>query len=389
MHLLYNAYYRDIQNDIAIIDADSNISLSYKELFNEIKKIHLEDKKLIFLFCDNSLESVLIYLAALYNKNPIALFDKNLSNDKKKCLCEKYQPDIIYNADIKYNKSKEYLINDNLSLLLSTSGSTGSSKLVRLSNKNIKSNAISIVKILDIKREDINITSLPIHYSYGLSLLNTSLISGSKIILTNDNLLNKSFWDKFRDNKCNTFAGVPYSYSILKKLNIDKLNIPTLKILTQAGGKLNDSDLIYFNEFIKNRNGKFYVMYGQTEATARIAILPYDKLSSKIGCVGKAIFNGKIEIENNQVVYYGDNVMMGYADDYNDLVKGDELNGKLYTGDLGYLDEDNFLKITGRNKRICKIVGFRINLDEIQNFLMKNGNTAIIEKNNIIYVFCV
>ncbi len=172
-----------------------------------------------------------------------------------------------------------------------------------------------------------------------------------------------------------SFAGVPYTFAMLKRINFDKIELPTLRTMTQAGGKLSEEYIRHFLSYATKNRVKFFVMYGQTEATARISYVPAEKLSQKIGSIGIPIPGGEVKIINDgievtrpneigEIVYKGNNVMMGYAENRKDLSKGDELNGVLFTGDLGYKDEDEFLYVTGRLKRFIKIFGLRVNLDE-------------------------
>jgi acyl-coenzyme A synthetase/AMP-(fatty) acid ligase len=172
-----------------------------------------------------------------------------------------------------------------------------------------------------------------------------------------------------------------------------------LHTLTQAGGKLHTDMVAHFHALMKERGGRFYVMYGQTEATARIAILPSDKLPEKLGSAGKAIEGGTLEVEAEpgvtnepgvagEIVYRGPNVMMGYATGRADLSRGDELKGTLRTGDAGYLDTDGYLFLTGRRKRDAKVLGLRLNLDEVEEMLRPYGPTAVISGNEKLIIYC-
>ena len=174
----------------------------------------------------------------------------------------------------------------------------------------------------------------------------------------------------------------------LKRIGFDKIEIPTLKYFTQAGGKLSEEFIKHFNEYALEKKIKFYVMYGQTEATARITYVPPEKLNDKIGSIGISIPKGELKIMNDgveinnpseigEIVYKGDNVMLGYAETLDDLSKGDELNGFLSTGDLGYKDEDGYFYVTGRMKRFIKIFGLRINLDEVQKMIENHFKISV------------
>ncbi len=290
-------------------------------------------------------------------------------------------------------------LHPDLALLLSTSGSTGSPRFVRLTHRNLEANAESISQVLDIGSADCAISSLPIHYSYGLSVITTHLLRGASIALTGQGLLEPGFWETFRTAECTSLAAVPYLYQILNRLDPDRLNVPSLNTLTQAGGRMDPALIAKFSGWITRRAGRFFVMYGQTEATARISILPCDALPDKMGSVGKPIPGGQafIRVEDEttvepnrpgELVYQGPNVMMGYAGSRNDLALGDELHGVLGTGDIARIDQDGYLFITGRAKRDAKVFGLRINLDEVESMLRVHGPVAVIGKDEKLCIYC-
>ncbi len=389
-------------NSIALIDGSSKNTLTYGELLNRCNhlsdKLKFKQKKLVFLFCDNSVESIITYLSILRSGNSVYLANNRMDNSLKNNLINLYKPEIIFSAD-NLNLMLEDYIDDKLesgiffyqsrniyenksphnylAVLLSTSGTTGSPKLVKLSYKNLHSNAESIADYLSINENEKPITSLPISYSYGLSVINSHLEKGSKIVCSNHSMVTREFWNTFNDFECTSFAGVPYNYQILKRLKFNEMDLPSLKYMTQAGGRLSENLTKYFYESSIKKRIKFFVMYGQTEATARISYVPFEKLDKKINSIGKPIPGGKIKIYSGEkeitssnlegeFVYSGDNVMMGYANSKEDISLGDGQKGILHTGDLGYKDEDGYYYITGRLKRFIKLSGLRVNLDEIE-----------------------
>ena len=181
-------------------------------------------------------------------------------------------------------------------LLLTTSGSNCSQKLVRLSDQNLFSNAQSIINYLSLDVNEKPITTLPMHYSFGLSIINSHLISGATILLTKRSLFEKKFWEFFHSSNPTSISGTPYIFDILNKLRFFKKDFSSVKTITQAGGKLN----IEMNELILNycdkNNKKFYVMYGQTEASPRISYLPPQNSRKKIGSIGIPIPDGKLSL---------------------------------------------------------------------------------------------
>ena len=271
-----------------------------------------------------------------------------------------------------------------LALLLTTSGSTGSPKLVRLTKENLLANANSIVEYLKINSLERPVTSLPMHYSYGLSVINSHLISGATLLLTNFSIVQKEFWAFVREQKASSIAGVPYTYEMLKMLRFFTMKLPDLKTLTQAGGKLSAANIAEYAAKCKAADKQFIVMYGQTEATARMSYLPFEFAEQHSASIGIPIPGGAFSIMDNdgsmitnndqegELVYSGKNVCLGYAEKAEDLLKGDENLGKLFTGDIAKKDQEGFYYITGRKKRFIKIYGNRINLDEVEQLLKGN-----------------
>lgn len=375
----------------------------FEPLINLIQSLlNSNFKSLIALICDNSYLAVICYLAALRSGNSVLLLNYSTDELLLKKLIMTYKPEFIIQTNSNFSfenyKKEDSPVNgmillksqincnseifNDTAVLLSTSGTTGSPKLVRLSYKNIQSNAESIASYLNLNDSEIAITSLPMSYSYGLSVINSHILAGAKIVLTNETIAQKNFWDLFKEFSCTSYAGVPYNYFILERLRFERMSLPSLRYITQAGGKLAPEKIEFFYNISNAKNFKFFVMYGQTEATARISYVPYERLGEKIGSAGIPIPAGKIEImdgdkllktgENGEVVYSGPNVMLGYAENREELANGDELEGTLRTGDIGYLDSDGYLFITGRLKRFIKVLGQRINLDEVEKFLENN-----------------
>ena len=383
----------------AVILPDSR-KVSYKCLAHSSELIQdsIPDRTLIFCLCTNTIGSLLGYLSIIEGNHVGVMIDAKMPIDQLNDLIMKYRPSYIWSPDDhlindKYKKSRVDLegyqllvtkeknppeLATELSLLLPTSGSTGSAKFVRLTKKNLEANARSIAEYLDINAHERPITSLPMHYSFGLSVINSHLIKGATLLLTTNSIMEKDFWSFLKEEKATSLSGVPYTYQMLRRLGIMKRVYPHLKTFAQAGGKLNNQLIKEFDSFCLKNEKQFVVMYGQTEATARISYLPSGSLPEKEGSVGIAIPRGNIEIHNDngipqihtevgELVYSGDNVSLGYAESAEDLIKGDEFNGVLHTGDIARKDEDGFVYIVGRKKRFLKIFGNRVNLDEVES----------------------
>ena len=275
-------------------------------------------------------------------------------------------------------------LNDNLALLMTTSGSTGSPKFVRQSYENIFSNTKSIVEYLKLDEKSRAITNLPLNYVYGLSILNTHIFSGASIVLTESTLFQKEFWQLMKEKEVTNFNGVPYTFSMLEKLRFFRMKLPALETITQAGGKLDPELHFKFADYAAKNNKKFFVMYGAAEATARMGYLPFEKSLEKCGSMGIAIPDGKFELVDaegkiitapdtiGELIYYGNNVALGYAESGKDLILGDERNKRLETGDLAKFDSDGYFTIVGRKKRFLKMFGKRINLQEVEHILRQH-----------------
>ena len=267
-----------------------------------------------------------------------------------------------------------------LRLLLTTSGSTGSSKLVRISAENLDSNAVSIIKYLQITKTDRPITVLPMQYSYGMSILHTHVMAGATILLTRHTLMEKRFWERVRKEGATSLCGVPYTFEMYARIGLMDMDLPALRTVTQAGGKLPEKRHLQFAEWAAKKRIRFYVMYGQTEASPRMSWLPPEKAIEKCGSMGIAIPGGKLELADSEaenhceeavgeLVYTGPNVALGYALCAGDLRKGDEFHGILHTGDMARRDADGYFYIVGRRSRFIKIAGKRIGLDEAEKIL--------------------
>ena len=410
------------QNAVAVIDGAADASWTYGKLVNEVswrrERLTGPDKRLLFLFCSNDLSSVAWYLAAIEAGHAVALLNDQIDAQLAANLIALYRPEWVLTSQPV--ESLEYEVYEmpetrgfwrrrrfdsgplhpNLTLLLSTSGSTGSPKFVRLRRESVLANAESIRLALNIREQDVAVAHLPVHYSYGLSVINSHLLAGSSVVLVREGLVSPAFWEAIRRYQVNSFSGVPYTYQMLRRLGLDKVNAPTVRIMTQAGGKLDTGNIAHFHECMSERQGKFFVMYGQTEATARISILPSADLPRKLGSAGRAVPGGTIRIHDDngdpvsspdmegELVYSGPNVMLGYATGREDLEKGDELGGTLFSGDRARLDAEGYVYILGRSKRDAKVFGLRVNLDELEAFVKVSGPAAAVASSDRVIIFC-
>ncbi len=391
-------------NKIAVEDEHYG-KYSYKDLSdlsNELKN-NISEKNICLLICGNNLESIVGYLTFLNsNKVVTLLVDRSFKVEFIYKIIKIYKPSYIFapqeinfssfNIKQKFKSYNFYVsrlklrnkINYINYLLLPTSGTTQNPKFVRLSKKNLLSNSKNIIRELKIKKNHTTITSMPMGYSYGLSILNTHLLCGAKIILNNRTIFEKIFWNIIKDKKVDSFGGVPDLFEYLKRLKFENQNLSSIKYISQAGGKLDLDTLNYLEQVCEAKKIKFFKMYGQTEASPRISILQWKYFKKKKDSVGKPLKGTKIKIIDKkgaeikkdnmtgEVCLKGENVCLGYAKNIKDLSKKDINKKKLFTGDLAFKDKDGFLYIVGRKKRIIKIFGIRINMDDIENLLKKN-----------------
>lgn len=407
--------------NLAII-SDNNESISYAKLdeVSDYLKDKLPQRSLIFSLNKNSLGSFCGYFSFFKNKVVPLMLEAKIDFELLENLISLYKPAYLWlpSEDIlrfpegkvvcsvfdysllKLENQSTFKLNEDLALLLTTSGSTGSPKLVMLTYENIKSNALSIIEYLSIDNKERPITTLPMSYSFGLSIINSHLYSGATILLTNRSLFEKDFWAFLKAQKATSLSGVPYTFEMLKKLRFTKMDLPYLNTLTQAGGKMNIGLNKEFAEFCHSNDKRLFVMYGQTEATARMSYLPHEKSLSKLGSMGIAIPGGQFSLinENGQtitesnvvgeLVYKGRNVSLGYAECGEELSKFDENKGVLITGDMAKRDDDSFYYIVGRKKRFVKIFGNRINLDETER-LLKNtvSDCACVGNDDQMFIY--
>lgn len=339
-----------------------------------------KQKELILILCTNTIEILSAYVSAINSSHAVMLLAVDSNKELLNEIVEHYKPYWIVGLD-EYRGYKQLEnklaridadnvdIHEDLAILLSTSGTTGSQKFVRLSYENLRSNAQSIIEYLKIDENERAVMNLPLSYSYGMSIVNSHLLAGATILLTEDSVLEKSFWEFVKEQKATSIAGVPFTYQMLQRVGLTKMDLPHLKTLTQAGGRLNEKLVRHFGEWALANDKRFYVMYGQTEASPRMSYIPYDQVLEKSGTIGIAVPGGELSIVEDELIYKGPNVMMGYAECLADLAKGDEMGGVLHTGDTATVDEDGYFTITGRLKRFIKLFGLRINLDDVEKKL--------------------
>ena len=349
--------------------------------------------RLVLVAGANEVEPIVAYLAALSSGHPVILVPGD-SETNLAAVEEAYDPDVVV-RDGQMNERREltaHHLHPGLALLLSTSGSTGSPKLVRLSAQNVQSNAESIASYLSIRPSDVAATTLPMHYCYGLSVINSHLLAGASLMLTSLSVVDPCFWEQFRAAGGTTLAGVPYTFDLLDRVGFADMDLPSLRYLTQAGGQMAPAQIERYAALGRRKDFELFVMYGQTEATARMGYLPPDLASSCPTAIGLPIPGGSFSLaplpemplersrpeaptDVGELVYTGDNVMLGYADSPTDLALGRVVTS-LRTGDVARRRPDGLFEIIGRRNRFAKIFGMRIDLDQVERVFGVAGVTA-------------
>lgn len=386
------------KSKVAVID-DSGRSVTYGDICDFSKEFakYLPSRSLSFILSENKIGSLLGYTASLSNRIVPLIISAKTEEGLYANLRDMYRPEYMWVPDEMASRfGYEMLFSawdytlvktgypsvplyEELSLLLPTSGSTGSPKLVRHSYRNIEANADNVRRLFELDGTEKAMAILPMHYTMGLSVIASHLLAGSTLLLSGRSLLDKGFWTMLKE--ATSFTGVPYSYDILMKMRFTRMDLPNLKVITQGGGKLTEAMWNTLAQYAQDKGKKFIATYGQSECTARMAYLPAEMAMEKVCSIGIAEPGGQLSIVDDngnetfegdatgEMVYRGENVTLGYATCREDLMKGDENHGVMHTGDLAHRDADGCYFIVGRLKRFLKIFGLRIGLDEVENMI--------------------
>lgn len=393
------------QDKIAIKD-DSGYSLTYADIrrtIDEFNALNLP-RCIIFCLCENCAGALVGYMAFENNYQVPLLLSAGLDKGLRSNLESAYAPSYYWAPErkaeeISGNKIysaygyvllktsyEPYSLNEKLSLLLTTSGSTGSPKLVRHKYGNLEANAENVAKVFSWSVDEVGICDLPMNYTMGLNVINSHLVVGASVLLVRANLMDPDFWEFIKVNEGTNFCGVPFSYEVMRRIGFDKMDLPKLHTLAEGGGKLTDKMFRWIAAYAKNSGKRFCATFGTSETSARMAFLDPDLAMEKVGSMGKAIPNGELflvdEVINTdgtvtgELGYRGPNVTMGYALCKEDLIKDDEFCGEYHTGDIAKRDKDGFYYIIGRKGRFLKLFGLRVSLDETERILKTQYSNA-------------
>lgn len=357
------------------------------------------ERAVSFNLCTNKVGALAAYIASVEAGIVPVMLSSSIDRELLDSLYKMYKPTFIWSESGKnpiddcsevftthgYTLYKTdnaaYPIHDDLQLLMTTSGSTGSPKLVRYKKGNLEVNAKNVALAFGWTEKERPLCDLPMNYTMGLNVVNTHIYAGATIYLTDANIMSGDYWDYIKDNKLTNITGVPFSYELMLKLRFTRMSLPYLTTMAEGGGKLSDKTFKTIAEFAKKSNKRFIATFGTTETAARMSMLEPELADKKIGSIGKAIPEGRlflIDENGNQIeepnvegelVYTGPNVTMGYAICKEDLLKGDEFCGIYHTGDIATKDEDGFFYIVGRKSRFVKLLGYRVSLDQCEQFI--------------------
>jgi acyl-CoA synthetase (AMP-forming)/AMP-acid ligase II len=386
--------------------------IAFWELHKEVMKFanylrnHHGTDKIILLASENNYFFLIAYLSIIKSGNICVPVDPTLEQHKydfikKKtnanlsffsrrvksrikpgmgCITESLLFSILRTHPFRLYEEPEFDSNRTAEIIF-TSGSSAEPKGVMLSHQNIISNTESIISYLGLSDKDTMMVVLPFSYCYGLSLLHTHLRVAGALVLNNSFIFMGSTINDLNKYQCTGFAGVPSHYQILlRKTDLfRKSSFTHLRYFTQAGGKLHNSFITEIRAAFPHI--PFYVMYGQTEATARLSYLPPELIETKPGSIGKGIPGVELKVinEKGQVVHPGEsgeiyargaNVMSGYYNDPDETART-IVDGWLHTGDLATVDEDGFIYIVARKKEMIKVGGKRVSPKEVEDVIFR------------------
>ena len=385
---------------VAAIDAQGN-QLTYGELRNFVKQVSevIPARSLVFTLVDNNVGGIAWTIGNICAGNVPLILNAHLDDQLYRSLYELYQPPYVcvpdklaekypyesvvscYGYTLMRTGQEACPMHNDLSHLLPTSGSTGSPKLVRHKYENIEAAALNISTFFELTEKARPLMVLPLYYTMGLSMVFSHFYVGATILITNQSMTDRGFWQFIKEQKATSFTGVPYSYEILNLMRFHRMDLPDLTLLTQGGGRMPKDLNLKFAEWCRDSGRQWIATYGQSECTARMAWLPPRWAIEKVGSIGVAIPNAElslIDMEGNpittpntegEICYRGKNVTMGYAQTREDLLLGDERNGFICTGDMAYFDEDGCYYIVGRIGRFLKLFGMRVGLDECEHII--------------------
>ena len=390
-------------SSLAAID-DGGGQLTYGEITTlraDLPEV-LPERELVFCLCENRVGALAGFLALYDCKDVCLLLSAKIDQGLLDTLVQTYRPSYFWMPEGKAagfgyepvygfkgyalckTGEKAPAMHPDLSMLMTTSGTTGSPKLVRHKYGNIEANARNVAKVFGWTERERGIIDLPMQYTMGLNVITSHLYAGATVLLIEVNLMSPKYWAFIKEQKGTNFTGVPFSYEILNRLRFGRMDLPCLTTMAEGGGKLSDTLFKTFAEMMAEKGKRFFATFGTTETSARLAFLPPQDATTHIGSIGRAIPEGRLWLtddDGNEITatdtegelrYAGPNVTMGYGTCMDDLTKGDEFCGVYETGDLAKKDADGYYYIVGRKKRFLKLFGLRVSLDQSERIIKEH-----------------
>lgn len=390
------------KTSVALVDNEGN-SITYGELAEKMVEVgkSVESRSVVFILCKNTIGAMIGYLGFI-EKGAVPLnLSSKIDGTLLHNLLDTYTPAYLWVPDedvVKFSfetltskygytllktGNEVYPINDKLQFLMTTSGSTGSPKLVRYKKGNLEANAKNVAIAFGWSEKERPVCDLGMQYTMGLNVINTHLYVGATVLLTTYNIMSGEFWDYIKNQRATNFTGVPFSYDLFYRLHFERMDLPDLTTLSEGGGKLTDARFIQLSEYAQRTGKRFIASFGATETSARMACLPAELALTKTGSIGRAIPEGELFLINSdglvltdlvaegELCYKGPNVTLGYAVCREDLLKDDEFNGEYHTGDLARRDEDGCYFVTGRMSRFLKLLSYRVSLDQSERLIQQ------------------
>lgn len=354
-----------------------------RQQVDEVARAIGPERRLIAIEAASSQDFITTYLAGLHAGHAMALLPPG--DATARTLFEKdFKPAFTFAMEdgawrMHAHGAEPTPLHPDLAVMLATSGSEGRPRWVRLSRRNIESNAQAIAHYLGLIPQDRAPVTLPFHYSYGLSVLHAQLWAGGSLAFCGESVIAPGFLAQAAKMGCTGFSGVPLTYELLERVQFRERLWPSLRYMTVAGGRLAPSLVSDYDASLRAQGARFFVMYGQTEATARMAYVPPEHVARHPDCIGIAIDGGAFRIDGDtgELFYRGPNVMMGYATAPGDLSRGPEIS-ELATGDIASITTDGLIRLEGRARRFSKIAGLRIGHDGLAWALGARGVSCAV-----------
>lgn len=397
--------------------------ITYGELCQSAKHLAdcMETRAVAFILCENTVGALAAYIGCEHGQTVPLMLNAGLDSALLEGLLATYTPKYIWVSERKKEEfsqykevtrsygyilyeteSESYPVDERLSLLLTTSGSTGSPKLVRYKYGNLEANAKNVAAAFGWTKDERPFCDLSMNYTMGLNVINSHLWVGATVVLTTYNIMSAEYWKMMKEQRCTNITGVPFSYEVFFKLRFQRMTLPDMYTFAEGGGKLTDKMFMDMVDYAEKNGKRFIATFGTTETSARLALLDPAEARKRCGSIGKAIPEGRLfliddngnEIDEmaaeGELVYEGPNVTMGYATRKEELIAGDDFNGRYATGDMARRDEDGFYYIIGRKGRFLKLLGYRVSLDQCERLIKTEFGLACActgtDKAMVIYV---